>query len=82
VKQLTKQQARRVAYEAERAYLVACGRGGMPEWHSVPESIRSKLELNVHPAPFDGTFSDADQNAMRRIIYDGVLKLLAEHTEA
>lgn len=80
MKKLTRAQQKAVCYEAERAYLLLCGRGGMPEWRSLPESIRV-LQNDVHPAPFDGIFGDAEQNEMRRLIY-GVLQLALEpHVE-
>jgi hypothetical protein len=71
---LTRSQVRRICYEAERAFLVACGRGGMPEWNSIPESVRTQEDRDLHPAPFhrdsrDGAFHDQAQNEMRRLIY-------------
>jgi hypothetical protein len=71
---LTRSQIRRICYEAERAFLVACGRGGMPEWNSIPESVRTQEDRDLHPAGFhasprEGPFHDQAQNEMRRHIY-------------
>ncbi|MDQ3097608.1 MAG: hypothetical protein M3Q61_05520 [Chloroflexota bacterium] len=74
---LSRTQARRICYEAERAVLLSFGRGGVPEWSSVPESVRTQEGRELHPAPFhvtasEGAFWDAEQNELRRLVFDAV----------
>jgi len=49
---LSDYQIRRVVFEADRAFLRAIGRGGLPEWDSMPENWRAG-QVNPRPAPLD-----------------------------
>lgn len=72
---MTRTQMLRCCYEAERAYMLSCGRGGLSEWISLPPSVQSSGR-EVHPAPFEAPFDNEEQCRVRRLVYDGVKALL------
>ena len=83
---LTRSQQRRICYEAERAVLLSFGRGGMPDWTSIPESVRVQEDRELHPAPFhkdhrDGPFYDPDQNELRRLVFNTLKAALEPHVK-
>lgn len=77
---VSKSTVQRVAYEAERALLLCLGRGGMPEWQSVPESVRT-LDVDIHPAPVSGHWAIPEQLEMRMALVKAVRDFFAPHVE-
>lgn len=82
---LTRYHVRRTAYEAERAFLMGCGRGGLPTWEALPDAIRMS-DKAVHPAGFhsnpeEGPYFDQVQNELRRKLYEGVMLLLGPEVD-
>lgn len=74
---LNASQARRVRYEAQRAFLLAIGRGGgVLEWISLPESVRTAAEPPNPRLPFPANQAAAEYfeelSRVLRLFGDGV----------
>lgn len=72
---LTESQARQVAYEADRAFLTAIGRGIKgSEWQSLPDSKRM-APTTLFPVPLEGD----GYRDVRKAIYTAIDKALGKY---